>query len=97
MTDQTIKLFKKQFGFIFISSIMFIASFLWRDLLKDIEDMYFPKSSLTSRFIYTLLVTVLLAFIIIWLKRLFELNNDVSLGDGNPDPTSDKDDKDNKD
>lgn len=92
MKLDTIKLFKKQFGFIFISSIMFIASFLWRDLLKDIEDSYFPKNSLLSRFIYTLAVTVMLAFIIIYLKSLFELNNNASLGDdGGADPATYKD------
>ena len=94
MKDDTIKLFKKQFGFIFISSIMFIASFLWRDLLKDIEDMYFPKSGLVGRFIYTLVVTILLVFVIIYLKKLFELNNNESLGDSNPDPSTQKDDDD---
>jgi hypothetical protein len=73
---------------------MFIASFLWRDLLKDIEDMYFPKNSLISRFLYTLGITILLAFIIIYLKQLFELSNNESLGDANPDPTTFKDDND---
>lgn len=96
MKDTTVKLFKKQFGFIFISSIMFIASFLWRDLLKDIEDLYFPKSSLLSRFIYTLVVTILLVFVIIYLKQLFELNHNESLGDSNPDPTSYPDDDKNQ-
>ena len=73
----TLNLFKKQFGFIFISSIMFIASFLWRDLLKDIEDMYFPKDSLVSRFLYTILITVALVVFIIYLKQFFGLNNDL--------------------
>lgn len=76
MKENTIKLFKKQFGFIFISSIMFIASFLWRDLLKDIEDMYFPKNSLLSRFIYTIFITIMLAILIIYLKQVFELNTE---------------------
>ena len=86
LKDDTMKLFKREFGFIFIGSVMFIASFLWRDLLKDVEDMIFPKNNLLSRFIYTLVVTIILAFFIIYLKRLFELNNNTNLI---PDITSD--------
>jgi|688.fasta_scaffold201594_5 hypothetical protein len=58
---------------------MFIASFLWRDLLKDIENIYFPKNNLISRFLYTIIVTILLAILISYLKRLFKLNNNFSV------------------
>ena len=86
MKLDTIKLFKREFGLIFIGSIMFIASFMWRDLLKDIEDEFFPKSSLVSRFLYTLIITIMLAFIIIHLKNFFEINHNTNL---TPDITSD--------
>ena len=86
MKPDTMKLFKKEFGLIFIGSIMFIASFMWRDLLKDVEDVIFTKDNLFSRFIYTLLVTIILAFIIIHLKQFFEINHNTNL---TPDITSD--------
>lgn len=80
------KLFKREFGLIFIGSIMFIASFMWRDLLKDIEDVIFPKNNLISRFLYTLIITIMLAFLIIHLKNFFEINHNTNL---TPDITSD--------
>ena len=86
----TMKLFKKEFGYIFIGSIMFIASFMWRDLLKDLEDLIFPKNSLLNRFIYTLAITIILAFIIIYLKKIFELNYSTDL---TPDITLDNTDE----
>lgn len=92
MKTETIKLFKREFGYIFIGSIMFIASFLWRDLLKDVEDMIFPKNNIMHRFIYTLCVTIILAFFIIYLKQLFELNNNINfIPDITSDPTKNDD------
>ena len=68
--------FKREFGLILIGAVIFTASFMWKDLLSDFEDVYFPKSyGLTSRFIYTVIVTILLVGLSIYLKYMFGLNN----------------------
>lgn len=68
--------FKKQLGLILIGAIIFTASFMWKDLLYDIEELYFPKShGMTSRFIYTIIITTLLVLLSVYLKNLFGLNN----------------------
>lgn len=87
MKEHPLILFKKQFGFMFLTSIMFIASFLWRDLLKDIEDLYLPRNSLLSRFLYTVSITIILAFAVVYLKRAFDLGDNVNIGhESDPDP-----------
>ena len=68
--------FKKEFGLIIIGAIIFTASFLWKDLLVDIEDLYFPKSDgLLRRFVFIMAITVILVIVSICLKNLLGINN----------------------
>ncbi|AAV50943.1 hypothetical protein [Acanthamoeba castellanii mimivirus] len=68
--------FKKEFGLILVGAIIFTASYLWKDLLLEIEEKYFPKGyGLMWRSIYTILVTVILVLVAIHLKNQFGLVN----------------------
>lgn len=68
--------FKKEFGLIMVGALIFTASFLWKDLIKDYEDAFLPKKySLLWRSIYTILITVVLVLLAIHMRGLFGLSN----------------------
>jgi hypothetical protein len=72
--------FKREFGLIVVGAIIFTASFLWKDLFKDVEEKYFPKEyGLTGRVLFTLFVTILLVLSAVHLRMFLEL--DKELGD----------------
>ena len=67
--------FKKEFGLIVVGAIVFTASFLWKDLLSDIEEIYFPKHhGIMGRAMYTLLITVVLILLAIHLRGIFGIS-----------------------
>lgn len=67
--------YRKEFGLIFVGAIIFVASFMWKDVLMDIEDMFFPKShGIVGRLLYTFLITVILVMAAVHLKLLLNLN-----------------------
>lgn len=67
--------FKMEFGLILIGAVIFTASFMWKDLLNDFEEVYFPKNhGLLSRFIYTIIITALLIVFSVYLRKMFGLN-----------------------
>lgn len=67
--------FKKEIGLIIVGAIIFIASFMWKDLFKDVEEKYFPKEyGLTGRFIFTILVTIILVLSAVYLKNIWNLS-----------------------
>ena len=69
--------FKKDFGLIVVGAIIFTASFLWKDLLSDIQEYYFPKKfGLTGRAMYVLIVSIILVMIAVHLRYRFGLVND---------------------
>lgn len=64
--------FKREFGLIIVGAIIFIASFLWKDFIKEVEEQYFPRSyGLAGRAIYTIVITVILVIIAIFIKNIF--------------------------
>lgn len=68
--------FKKDFGLIVVGAIIFTASFLWKDLLSDIQEYYFPKKfGLTGRAMYVLIVSIILVMIAVHLRYRFGLVN----------------------
>lgn len=77
----------QEFGLIIISGLIFVASFLWRDFLNDMKESYFPKKSgLIMGFIYTLLITLIILTLVVYLKSIFGLSGTL----GSPEPTIDK-------
>ena len=67
--------FKRDFGGIVISALIFVVSFLWKDLLSDIEQIYFPTSQgLLGRFIYIGVVTFSILTFVIFLRKMLHLD-----------------------
>lgn len=67
--------FKREFGFILVGAIIFIASLMWKDILVEIEEFYFPKTKgLFNRLLYTIIITVILLIIAVHLKSILGLN-----------------------
>jgi hypothetical protein len=61
--------FKNDFMLIIVGAIIFTASFLWKDLLSDIQNAYLPKhNNLLYRFIFTSIVTILLVALAVYLR-----------------------------
>lgn len=85
-TNDNSESFKKEFGLIIIGAIIFTASFLWKDLFNDVEEMYFPKAKgLLGRVFFTFIVTVLLIFLAVFLRRMLGLDTqNVIKFDDNP-------------
>ena len=68
--------FKNEFGLIIIGAIIFTASFLWKDLLSDVEEIYFPKiNGLTGRFVFTVIITIALICFAVLLRRILRLDS----------------------
>lgn len=66
--------FKIEFGLIVVGSIIFIASFMWKDLLMEIQEKYFPKTSgLYGRIFFTTMVTILLVMLAVAMRKLWNL------------------------
>jgi len=68
--------FQKDFGLILVGAIVFTASFMWKDLLTDIEEIYFPKNQgILGRIIFTIIITILLLVSAMHLRKTFGLTN----------------------
>lgn len=64
--------FKSGFVLVIVGAIIFTASFLWKDLLNDIQDAYLPKHHiLLYRTISTLIITILLVALAVYLQNKF--------------------------
>lgn len=67
---------KEEYGLLLIGAVIFTASFLWKDLITDFGDLYFPKAkNFGIRIIYVIFVTLVLVTIIVYLKRSFGLTS----------------------
>lgn len=67
--------YRREFGFIIVGAIIFIASLLWKDILIEIEEIYFPKTKgLGNRILYTIIITIILIIIAVHLKSILGLN-----------------------
>ena len=76
MIESAIDTFTKDFGGIVISALIFVVSFLWKDLLSDIQQIYFPRSKgLLGRVIYILVITLFILILVIFLKRVLQFDN----------------------
>lgn len=52
--ETIIDIIKTDFGSVIMNALIFLVSFLWRDLLLDIEYTYFPHSNgMMGRILYT--------------------------------------------
>lgn len=77
--------FFNDFGVIIISALIFVISFLWKDLLVDIEQIYFPKNKgILNRVIYICVVTILILLIINYLRKFFNIDDNNIKFDDSP-------------
>jgi hypothetical protein len=66
---------RQDYGLILVGAIIFTASFMWKDLLTDVEEMYFPKNGYIGyRFIFVIVITIILVTIAVYLRNYFGLN-----------------------
>jgi hypothetical protein len=66
--------YRKEFGLIIVGAIIFVTSFLWRDVVIEVEEMYFPKTDgIVNRIFFTLVVSIILVFIAVYLKDVWNL------------------------
>lgn len=74
---QTFDTIKREYWLIIVGALVFVASFLWKDLITDYEEYLFPKSAgMFGRTIYVLLVSLILILLAVHLKtKLGLLNN----------------------
>ncbi|XWV26835.1 hypothetical protein QJ857_gp0215 [Tupanvirus soda lake] len=71
--------FKREFGLIIVGGIVFTASFLWKDYLSDVRELYFPKKyGIFGRFVYTIIVTMILVMFAIHLRNLLGINSETN-------------------
>ena len=71
--------YTREFGLVVVGAVIFIASLLWRDFMKDLENLLFPNHdgySLIFRFLYVVIITFVLVFVAIKLKMLFGIYTD---------------------
>ena len=67
--------FRREFELIMVGAIIFIASFLWKDVFVDYRDDWFPrKNGMLGRILFTIIVTLLLIVIAIRLKIKWDEN-----------------------
>src|SRR5438874_2081336 len=70
--------FLKDFGGIIVSAMVFVVSFLWKDLFEDIEQNYFPQNKgLWGRIIYIMCLTLFILFGVSYLKKTLDLDTDI--------------------
>jgi len=57
-----------------VAAFGFVAGLAWNDAIKALIEYWFPldKGSVTAKFIYALLVTVILVVVTMYLVRLFK-------------------------
>jgi hypothetical protein len=68
--------YRKEFGLMIMGALIFAASFLWKDLFVEIEEIYFPKKyGMTGRVIYTIIITAIIFLVVIYIKDKYGLVN----------------------
>jgi uncharacterized PurR-regulated membrane protein YhhQ (DUF165 family) len=73
--------FRQDYGLILVGAIIFTASFMWKDLLSDVQEIYFPRGTdyMISRVLFTLIVTSVLIILAVHMKNSFKLNESNTL------------------
>ena len=63
--------FTQESGLVMIGTLIFIVSFLWKDLFGDIKNRYFPANSrMVGRVVFTAFVSIIIIFVIICLRKM---------------------------
>lgn len=80
--------FAREFGLIIVGALIFLASFLWKDFLNDVQEVYFPRHhGLWGRGIYILIITLILVTVAVHIKNAVAPGNEIVF-DSQPEPTN---------
>lgn len=67
--------FKREYELLIIGALLLTASLMWKDILVDIMNVFFPlQSGLSLRIFYTIIISCTLVFISVYLKQRDELD-----------------------
>jgi len=78
-------LFNRDFGLIFVSALIFTVSFLWKDLINDVQSYYFPtRHGFLIRTVFVMVVTVAILLVVVWFRNYMGLDHDYRFGDDDP-------------
>ena len=68
------KLIRQEFGLIIISSFIFLASYLWKDFITELEEYFFPaKKNLVARFFYNFALTIVIVLIALLITNFLDI------------------------
>ena len=80
--------YRKDFGLIIVGAVIFTAALLWKDLIVDVREKYFPPhTGLMTRLLFTIMITVILVVVAVEMRNFFGLkpsevnNNPLGLND----------------
>ena len=72
--EDTLSRFNREFALIIIGALIFTASFLWKDFFTEIEEHFVPKhQGLLPRFIFLLVVSLVLVGSAVHLRNVFDI------------------------
>lgn len=76
--------FRNDFWTIVIGALIFLVSFLWKDLITDIEELYFPKAGgISSRVAFIAIITVAIIVLVAFIRNTVKLENrNIQFDDG---------------
>jgi hypothetical protein len=81
---------KNDFGSVIINGLIFLVSFLWRDLLLDIEKIYFPDSNgIIGRIMYIVIMSFVIISIAVLIRNKLKLDSHIQFEDTGIDPEAD--------
>lgn len=67
--------YRKDFGLIIVGAVIFTAALLWKDLIVDVRETYFPPhAGLMTRLLFTIIITFILVVVAVELRNFFGLS-----------------------
>jgi len=67
--------FSEELGLILVGALVFIISFMWKDFITDFQHVFLSENpSILARFFYTLLVSIFIVQIIVWIRNYLKLS-----------------------
>lgn len=69
----SVTLFRDELELVIVGALVFVASLAWRDWFAQVEDRVVPKADgLFGRFLFVLLETLVIFWLIFWVRRVLQ-------------------------
>lgn len=69
--EETKRLFKEKMATLILGGFGLVAALAWNEAIKSLFDTYFQKgSSLVGKFIYAIIVTIIVVFVSRYLEKI---------------------------